>query len=286
MSALIAGEFLNGIATGMLYALAGAGLSLILGLLNIPNFAHGTLYALGAYLTYSLIKLWGSFFLAVALAPLIVIAIGLFLENQAMRRLYGASHDYQLLLLFAIAIILQEAIQMIWGPIGFSVLPPAALSFSFDFGFIAYPVYRLFLIGVSAAVIVGLWLFLTRTNAGAVLRAGMENREMLAILGFDINRVYLWAFGLGAYLAGLAGALAAPVFGLTPSMGGDMLPICFAIVVIGGLGSILGAVFSGLLIGVCQSLTSIFWAQGANLAIYLCMGFVIVARPQGLFGTR
>jgi branched-chain amino acid transport system permease protein len=286
MQALIAGEILNGFATGMLYALAGAGLSLILGVLNIPNFAHGTLYALGAYLTFSLVKVSGSFYLAVALAPLAVIAVGLVLESQATRRLYSASHDYQLLLLFALSLILQEIILIIWGPVGFSVLPPEALSSTIDFGFVAYPVYRLFLIAVSLAVIIGLWLFLSQTNVGAILRAGMENREMVAILGFDINRIFLWAFGLGAYLAGLAGALAAPVVGLTPSMGGDMLPICFAIVVIGGLGSILGAIFSGILIGMCQSLTSVWWPQGSNLAIYLFMGLVIMARPQGFFGTR
>ncbi len=286
MSALIASQILNGFAIGMLYALAAAGLGLILGVLNIPNFAHGTLYALGAYFTLSIVRMTGSFYIAMAIAPLAVVLAGLVLESQAVRRLYTGNHEYQLLLLFAVSLILQEVILIVWGPVGFSVLPPKALASTVDFGFIAYPAYRLFLIGVSFAVIFALWFFLSRTKAGAVLRAGMENREMVSILGFDVNRIYLWAFGLGAYLAGLAGALAAPVVGLTPSMGGDMLPICFAIVVIGGLGSILGAIVSGPIMGICQSLTSIWWPQGANLAIYLCMGFVILTRPQGLFGTR
>jgi branched-chain amino acid transport system permease protein len=286
MSILIASQILNGLATGMLYALVGVGLTLVLGMLNIPNFAHGLLYAFGAYFTYTIVKLTGSFYLAVLIAPLLVVLIGFVLESQGIRRLYSAHHDYQLLFLFAVALILQEAIILIWGPVGFSVLPPKALSGIVDLGFVIYPAYRLALILVTTLVTIALWLFLTRTNIGAIVRAGMENREMIAVLGTDINRVFMWTFGLGAYLAGLAGALASPIIGLTPSMGGDMLPISFVIVVIAGLGSILGAIASGILIGIAQSLTTIWWPEASNAVIYVLMGLMIVLRPQGLFGTR
>jgi branched-chain amino acid transport system permease protein len=286
MSILIASQILNGLATGMLYALVGVGLTLVLGMLNIPNFAHGVLYAFGAYFTYTFVKLTGSFYLAVLIAPLFVVLIGFVLESQGIRRLYTAHHDYQLLFLFAVALILQEAIILIWGPVGFSVLPPKALSGIVNLGFVIYPAYRLALIGVTILVTIALWLFLSRTNIGAIVRAGMENREMIAVLGTDINRVFMWTFGLGAYLAGLAGALATPIVGLTPSMGGDMLPISFVIVVIAGLGSILGAIASGILIGIAQSLTSIWWPEASNAAIYVLMGLMIIMRPQGLFGTR
>lgn len=286
MTVLIASQLLNGLATGMLYALVGVGLTLVLGMLNIPNFAHGVLYAFGAYFTYSVVKLTGNFYVAVLIAPLLVVLVGFAIESQGIRRLYAAHHDYQLLFLFAMALILQEAIILIWGPVGFSVLPPKALAGTVNLGFIMYPAYRLALIVATILVTVALWLFLTRTNVGAIVRAGMENREMVAVLGTDINRVFMWTFGLGAYLAGLAGALATPILGLTPSMGGDMLPICFVIVVIAGLGSILGAIASGILIGIAQSLTTIWWPEASNIAIYVLMGLMIVLRPQGLFGTR
>ncbi|HWV81009.1 MAG TPA: branched-chain amino acid ABC transporter permease [Hyphomicrobiaceae bacterium] len=286
MGILIASQILNGLATGMLYALVGVGLTLVLGMLNIPNFAHGVLYAFGAYFTYTIVQLTGSFYLAVLVGPLFVVLIGFVLESQGIRRLYSAHHDYQLLFLFAVALILQEAIILIWGPVGFSVLPPKALSGIVDLGFVIYPAYRLALIVVTTLITIALWLFLTRTSIGAIVRAGMENREMIAVLGTDINRVFMWTFGLGAYLAGLAGALASPIIGLTPSMGGDMLPISFVIVVIAGLGSILGAIASGVLIGIAQSLTSIWWPEASNAVIYVLMGLMIVLRPQGLFGTR
>ena len=286
MGALLASQVLNGFATGMLYALVGVGLTLVLGILNIPNFAHGVLYAVGAYLTYTLVKLTGSFYLSVLLAPLGVVALGFFIEIVGIRRLYSAHHDYQLLFLFAVALILQEVIVLVWGPVGFSVLPPALLAGTVDLGFSSYPIYRLTLIFVAAFVTIALWLLLTRTNIGAIVRAGMENREMVSILGTDINRVFLLTFGLGAYLAGLGGALAAPIFGLTPTMGGDILPISFVIVVIAGLGSVVGAIASGILIGVAQSLTAIWWPEATNISVYLLMGVMIILRPQGLFGTR
>ena len=286
MSLLIVSQILNGFATGMLYALVGVGLTLVLGVLNLPNFAHGTLFAFGAYFTYTVANLTDSFYLGVLIGPLLVVLIGFVIESQGVRRLYAAHHDYQLLFLFAIALILQETVILIWGPVGFSLLPPKFLAGAVDLGFTVYPKYRLALILFTATIVVALYLMLTRTNVGAILRAGIENREMVKVLGIDINKVFLFTFGLGAYLAGLAGGLATPIWGLTPTMGFDILPISFVIVVVAGLGSILGAIAAGILIGLAQSLTTIWWPEAANVVIYLIMGLTIILRPQGLFGSR
>lgn len=286
MSFLIVSQILNGFATGMLYALVGVGLTLVLGVLNIPNFAHGTLFAFGAYFTYTVANLTDSFYLGVLIGPLLVVLIGFVIESQGVRRLYAAHHDYQLLFLFAIALILQETVILIWGPVGFSLLPPKFLAGAVDLGFTVYPKYRLALILFTATIVVALYLLLTRTNVGAILRAGIENREMVKVLGININKVFLFTFGLGAYLAGLAGGLATPIWGLTPTMGFDILPISFVIVVVAGLGSILGAIAAGILIGLAQSLTTIWWPEAANVVIYLIMGLTIILRPQGLFGSR
>ena len=286
MSFLILSQILNGFATGMLYALVGVGLTLVLGVLNIPNFAHGTLFAFGAYFTYTVANLTDSFYLGVLIGPLLVVLIGFVIESQGVRRLYAAHHDYQLLFLFAVALILQETVILIWGPVGFSLLPPKFLAGAVDLGFTVYPKYRLALILFTATIVVALYLMLTRTNVGAILRAGIENREMVKVLGIDINKVFLFTFGLGAYLAGLAGGLATPIWGLTPTMGFDILPISFVIVVVAGLGSILGAIAAGILIGLAQSLTTIWWPEAANVVIYLIMGLTIILRPQGLFGSR
>ena len=286
MSFLILSQILNGFATGMLYALVGVGLTLVLGVLNLPNFAHGTLFAFGAYFTYTVANLTDSFYLGVLIGPLLVVLIGFVIESQGVRRLYAAHHDYQLLFLFAVALILQETVILIWGPVGFSLLPPKFLAGAVDLGFTVYPKYRLSLILFTATIVVALYLMLTRTNVGAILRAGIENREMVKVLGIDINKVFLFTFGLGAYLAGLAGGLATPIWGLTPTMGFDILPISFVIVVVAGLGSILGAIAAGILIGLAQSLTTIWWPEAANVVIYLIMGLTIILRPQGLFGSR
>ena len=286
MSFLIASQILNGFATGMLYALVGLGLTLVLGVLNLPNFAHGTLFAFGAYFTYTVANLTDSFYLGILIGPLLVVMIGFVIESQGVRRLYAAHHDYQLLFLFAVALILQETVILIWGPVGFSLLPPKFLAGAVDLGFTVYPKYRLALILFTSTIVVALYLLLTRTNVGAILRAGIENREMVKVLGININKVFLFTFGLGAYLAGLAGGLATPIWGLTPTMGFDILPISFAIVVVAGLGSILGAIAAGILIGVAQSLTTIWWPEAANVVIYLIMGLTIILRPQGLFGSR
>jgi branched-chain amino acid transport system permease protein len=283
---LLLGQILNGIATGMLYALMGLGLALIAGILNIPNFAHGALFAVGAYLTVSAIGALGNFWIALLLAPVGVALMGLLIEYLGIRRLYAAGHDYQLLFTFGLSLILAESIILVWGPVGISQLPPPILRGGVDLGFTFYPKYRLFVMAAAGLLIVGTWLFLEKTRYGAIMRAGIENKEMVSLLGIDIHRLFTVAFALGAYLAGIAGALTAPIRGLSPGMGVDMLGIAFVVVALGGMGNILGAIAAGLLIGVAQAVVAAYWTEASVAVIYLVMAAVLVLRPQGLFGTR
>ena len=234
----------------MLYALMGLGLSLITGVLNIPNFAHGALFAVGAYFLVTVVNAVGNFWVGLFLAPLGVAVLGLIIEYAGIRRLYAAGHDYQLLFTFGLALILNELIIVIWGPVGISHLPHSILRGGVDLGFTFYPKYRLFVIVMAAVLIVLTWLFLEKTRYGAIMRAGIENKEMVSLLGIDIHRLFTAAFAIGAYLAGIAGALTAPIRGLSPGMGVDMLGIAFVVVALGGLGNLLGAIAAGLLIGV------------------------------------
>jgi branched-chain amino acid transport system permease protein len=283
---LLLGQILNGIATGMLYALMGLGLALIVGILNIPNFAHGALFAVGAYLTVSAINAVGNFWVALVVAPLGVALLGLLIEYLGIRRLYAAGHDYQLLFTFGLSLIIAESIILIWGPVGISQLPPPMLRGGVDLGFTFYPKYRLFVMVVAGLLVVATWLFFEKTRYGAIMRAGIENKEMVSLLGIDIHKLFTVAFALGAYLAGIAGALTAPIRGLSPGMGVDMLGIAFVVVALGGMGNMLGAIAAGLLIGVAQAVVAAYWTEASVAVIYLVMAAVLVFRPQGLFGTR
>lgn len=270
----------------MLYALMGLGLSLITGVLNIPNFAHGALFAIGAYLLVTVVGVIGNFWLALLIAPLGVALLGLLIEYLGVRRLYAAGHDYQLLFTFGLALILSEGIIVIWGPVGFSHLPPSALRGGVDLGFTFYPKYRLFVMVAAGLLVAATWLFLERTRYGAIMRAGIENKEMVSLLGIDVHRLFTAAFALGAYLAGIAGALTAPIRGITPTMGVDMLGIAFVVVALGGLGNLLGAIAAGLLIGVAQAVVAAYWTEASTAVIFAVMALVLLVRPQGLFGIR
>ena len=285
MSAFL-GQVLNGIATGMLYALMGLGLSLVTGVLNIPNFAHGALFAIGAYLLASAANLLGNFWLALVIAPLGAALLGLAIEYLGIRRLYAAGHDYQLLFTFGLALILSEAIILVWGPVGYSHLPPPVLRGGVDLGFTFYPKYRLFVMVAAGLLVLATWLFLEKTRYGAIMRAGIENKEMVSLLGIDVHKLFTAAFALGAYLAGIAGALTAPIRGLSPGMGVDMLGIAFVVVALGGLGNLLGAIAAGLLIGVAQAIVAAHWTEASSVVIYAVMAAVLLVRPQGLFGIR
>jgi len=283
---LLLGQILNGIATGMLYALMGLGLSLITGVLNIPNFAHGAFFAVGAYLMMSAVNAIGNFWIALVVAPTGVALLGLAIEYLGIRRLYAAGHDYQLLFTFGLALILSESIILVWGPVGISQLPPSVLRGGLDLGFTFYPKYRLFVMVMAGLLVIATWLFLEKTRYGAIMRAGIENKEMVSLLGIDIHKLFTVAFALGAYLAGIAGALTAPIRGLSPGMGVDMLSIAFVVVALAGLGNLLGAIAAGLIIGVAQALVAAYWTEASTVVIFAVMAGVLLLRPQGLSGIR
>lgn len=283
---LLLSQILNGVVTGMLYALMGIGLSIITGILNIPNFAHGAMFAVGAYLVYTVINALGNFWLALILAPVGVALLGLVIEYAGIRRLYAAGHDYQLLLTFGLSLIVTEGIIIVWGPVGMSQPPPPLLRGGVDLGIMIYPKYRLFVMGMAGLLVLGAWLFFEKTRYGAIMRAGIEDKEMVSLLGIDIHRLFTAAFALGAYLAGIAGALTAPIRGLNPLMGVDMLGIAFVVVALGGLGNLPGAIVAGLMIGVAQSLVALVWPEASVAVIFAVMAAVLLVRPQGLFGIR
>jgi len=284
-ASLLAGAVLNGLVTGMLYALMGVGLSLILGLLNIPNFAHGVLYAIGAYVLVSAAKAFG--FLGGAAAALVAVAVlGAAIEFLGVRRLERVHPDYILLLTFGLSLILTEAIILVWGPVGITFQPPAVLLGSVDLWVTSYPKYRLAVMLVTTALVAGCYVFVTRTRWGAIIRAGIEDKDTAAALGINIRRVFTLTFAAGTGLAGLGGALMAPVRGLLPTMGIDILPFAFVVVVLGGLGSLPGAIVAGLLVGTVQSLMTAIWAPGADASVFALMTLGIITRPQGLLGQR
>jgi branched-chain amino acid transport system permease protein len=283
---LLFSQVLNGVATGMLYALMGIGLSIITGILAIPNFAHGAMFALGAYLIFSVIQVVGNFWVALVIAPLGVALLGLLVEYAGIRPLYRAGHDYQLLFTFGLSLILTEGIIVIWGPVGMSQLPPPLLRGGVDLGITFYPKYRLFVMAMAGLLVFGSWLFVEKTRYGAIMRAGIEDKEMVSLLGIDVHRLFTATFGLGAYLAGIAGALTAPIRGLNPFMGVDMLGIAFVVVALGGLGNLPGAIVAGVLVGLAQSLVALVWPEASVAVIFAVMAAVLLVRPQGLFGIR
>lgn len=283
LSTLLAQVF-TGLVLGMIYVLLAIGLSLIFGLMTVVNFAHGALFMLGAYFGVFLLNYTKSFWVALIVAPLMVGALGLIMERFLIRRLYGRSPDDPLLLTFGLSLILVEGVKVFWGKIGLTLDPPRALSGAVDLGFMAFPAYRLFLIGITVAVLIGLYFFLGRTNIGLIIRAGSRDPLMVRALGIDLGRVWLVVFGIGTALAGLAGILAGPMRGAYAEMGVTMVIESFVVIVVGGMGSLLGAVVAGLLIGQVVGLTTLFLPKAADIMVFVAMAVVLLVRPSGLFG--
>ncbi|MDQ1850114.1 branched-chain amino acid ABC transporter permease [Gemmobacter fulvus] len=277
-------QMLNGIGLGMLYFLLAVGLTIIFGLLQFVNFAHGAFYLLGAYLTYDFVERGMNFWLAMVLAAVIVAVVAGVVEAVLLRRIYKLPHTFHILVTVGIALFIQELVIILWGPLGGSVAAPSALNGVVMVGDFIYPKYRLFMIGFTAVLAIGLYWALERTRLGAIVRAGSESSENMALLGYDTLRINTLVFAAGAGLAGLAGALVAPIRGVEPFMGIEALSIAFVVVVIGGMGSYVGALVAGILVGVVQSLMATIWPEGARLMIYLGMAAVIVLLPRGLYG--
>ncbi|HYB44264.1 MAG TPA: branched-chain amino acid ABC transporter permease [Candidatus Methylomirabilis sp.] len=283
LSALAAQVF-TGLVLGMFFVLLAIGLSLIFGLMTVVNFAHGSLYMLGAYFGFTVLALTGSFWLALLAAPLMVGGLGLLTERFLIRRLYGRSPDDPLLLTFGLSLILVEAVRLIWGKIGRTLDPPRTLGGTLDLGFMRFPTYRVFVIAITVAVLVGLWLFLERTSVGLVIRAGSRDPLMVRALGIDVSRIWLLVFGIGTALAGLAGILAGPMRGVSAEMGVTMVIESFVVVVVGGMGSLIGAVVAGVLMGQVVGLTTFFAPKLAEIMVFVVMAVVLLIRPSGLFG--
>ena len=282
--AALAAQVFTGLVLGGIFVLLAVGLSLSFGLMTVVNFSHGALYMLGAYFGYLLFKSSGSFTVALVVAPLMVGALGLLIERFLIRRLYGRSPDDPLLLTFGLSLIIVEVARMIWGKIGLTLDPPRAMAGAVNLGFTYFPIYRLFVIAVTIVVLIALWLFLERTNVGLVIRAGSRDPLMVRALGFDVGRIWFLVFGIGSGLAGLAGILAGPMRGAYAEMGVTIIIESFVVVVVGGMGSLVGAVVSGLLIGQIVSLTTFFAPKLAEIIVFIFMAVVLLLRPSGLFG--
>ncbi len=281
---LLALQLVTGIALGAVYALLAIGLSLIFGMLTVVNFAHGAFFMVGAFLGVYFLQLTGNFWFSLALVPLVVGTLGLAVERVLVRPLYGRGIDYPLLLTFGLGYVLIDAMRFFFGIEGLPSSTPAALRGATDLGFGFFPTYRLFLI-VAAALVIGLlWLFIEKTRYGLIIRAGARDPEIVRVLGIDVSRVWLLVFGIGTAIAGLSGALAAPTRAVNPEMGITLLAESFVVTVVGGMGSLPGAVVAGLLVGVVFSMTSLFAPAYAELSIFVLMALVLLVRPQGLFG--
>jgi branched-chain amino acid transport system permease protein len=277
-------QLFTGLALGSIFILLALGLSLIFGLLTIVNFAHGQFYMLGAYAGVFFLALTGSFWIALVAVPLAVGAFGMLCERFLIRPLYGRGVDYPLLLTFGLGLMLLESVRMIAGTEGVPFSTPPALAGALDLGLFFFPKYRLFVIAVTALLLVGLWLFLEKTSYGLVIRAGTRDSEIVQVLGIDISRVWLVVFGIGIGIAGLAGLLAAPMRGVFPEMGIPVLVEAFVVTVVGGMGSLIGAVVAGLLVGFTFSFTAFYFPEMAQISMFILMGLVLILRPRGLFG--
>jgi branched-chain amino acid transport system permease protein len=282
--AALAAQVFTGLVLGGILVLMAIGLSLIFGLMTVVNFAHGAFYMLGAYVAFSVLGFTRSFWATLVLAPLIVGTLGLLLERLLIRRLYGRSPDDPLLLTFGLSLALVEGVKLVWGKIGLTVDPPRQLAAPIDLGFMNFPLYRLFVIGVTAVVLLALWLFLEKTNVGLIIRAGSRDPLIVRALGLDLDRIWLIVFGIGIGMAGLAGVLAGPMRGVYAEMGVEIIIDCFVVVVVGGMGSLPGAIVAGLLIGEIVSLTTFVAPKLAEVVVFLVMATVLLIRPSGLFG--
>lgn len=284
----LVGYLADGVVSGALYVVMALGLSIIFGMVGTVNFTHGVLYALGAYLT---VQLSGAamglpFWAAMLLAPLGVAAAAALAEAVLLRRFYGKDPILGLLLTFGLALVGEDAIRMAWGPTGIPFGIPDFLSGSVPMFGVKYSIYRLFIVLVAALVVAAVWLFFNRTAAGLIIRAGSRDGEMVRFLGIGLKSTFTLVFALGAALAAFSGVLAAPLAGVQPGMGTDVLTIAFVVVVIGGMGSFWGTVMSALLVGIVVTFTSAFASQFAQASMFALMIAVLLVRPRGLFGQK
>lgn len=281
---LVALQLFTGLALGAVYVLLAVGLSLIFGMLTVVNFAHGAFFMLGAYIGLVAAEKTGSFWLALVISPLVVGAIGMLVERWLIRPLYGRGIDYPLLLTFGLAYMMVEGVRILWGKSGLPFETPELLQGATNLGFAEFPTYRLFVIAVVVVLLTALWFLIERTRFGLIVRAGARDAVIVRVLGVDVSRIWLIVFGVGTGIAALAGVLAAPMQGVSPEMGTSVLTVAFVVTVVGGMGSLMGAVVAGLLVGVVESMAVLFFPEAAKVSMFVIMAAVLLVRPQGLFG--
>jgi branched-chain amino acid transport system permease protein len=285
MSHLVLFSLFNGLVTGAFYALMALGLSLILNLSGVINFAHGGFLALGGFFAYSLMPFTG-FWGALILAPILVALLGIILEQAVIRRMYGRDPLYSLLLTFGLAFVLEDLTRLVWGAQSVPYQVPALLTSRISRQFFFLTGYRLFMVGLVFATVAALFVILTRTRLGLRIRAGTRDLETVSVLGVNIRLLRTMNFALGIYLAGLAGVLAAGMLGLQPTIGSSLLMPSFVAIIVGGLGSLPGTLLGGLLIGIASGLATVFWPAATEAVIYVMMGLVLLVRPRGLLGEE
>lgn len=281
------GQLLIGLINGSFYALLSLGLAIIFGLLRMINFAHGAQYMLGAFTAYLLLTFAGiGYWPALVLAPLIVGVVGAVVERLFLRRLYDLDPLYGLLFTFGLALTLEGTFRYLYGASGQPYATPAALAGGTNLGFMFLPIYRGWVVIVSLVVCLATWFLIEKTKLGAYLRAATENATLVQAFGVNVPLLLTFTYGLGVALAAFAGVLAAPVYQVSPLMGSNIIIVVFAVVVVGGMGSIMGAIVTGYMLGVAEGLTKVFYPEASNIVIFVIMAIVLLIRPAGLFGRE
>jgi len=284
-SALLFGQLLLGLINGAFYALLSLGLAIIFGMLNIVNFAHGALFMMGAFVAWALLEYFGiPYWWSLLLAPFIVGAFGIILEKIFIARLYKLDHLYGLLLTFGLALVIEGLARNQFGSSGMPFAIPPELQGATDLGFMFMPNYRGWVVLASAIVCLAVWLIIEKTSLGANLRAATENPALVQSFGINVPRMITLTYAAGVALAAFAGVLAAPIYSVNPGMGSSFIITVFAVVVIGGMGSIAGAIITGFGLGIVEGLTKVFYPQGSATVIFVVMVIVLLTRPAGLFG--
>jgi branched-chain amino acid transport system permease protein len=279
------GQLLIGLINGSFYAMLSLGLAIIFGLLRVINFAHGAQYMVGAFVGYLLLSELGiGYWPALVLAPVVVGLAGAVIERVALSRLYNLDHLYGLLFTFGLALVLEGTFRYYYGAAGQPYAVPSALAGGFNLGFMFLPKYRAWVVIASLAVCLGTWLLIEKTRLGSYLRAATENPTLVRAFGINVPLLLTFTYGLGAGLAGLAGIMAAPIYQVSPLMGSNMIIVVFAVVVVGGMGSILGAIVTGYMLGIFEGLTKVFYPEASSIVIFVIMAIVLLVRPAGLFG--
>lgn len=282
---LLLGQLLLGLINGAFYAMLSLGLAIIFGMLNIINFAHGALFMAGAFVAWMLLTYLGiGFYPALVLAPLIVGCLGVVMERTIIAPLYRLDPIYGLLLTFGVALVIEGLFRNAYGSAGLPYQIPPLLGGGIQLGFMFLPTYRAFVLLIAAAICLATWIAIEKTSLGATLRAATENAPLVRAFGIDVPRMVTLTFGGGAALAAFAGVLAAPIYSVNPDMGENFIIVVFAVVVIGGMGSIAGSVVAGFGLGVIQGLTEVFYPQASSMVIFLVMAIVLLVMPRGLFG--